>query len=180
MPATLERKVSLTCHPASAPGAVRAIDVLVRRGGGGRLSLRYGVVCDRRAVRIPAALAPRRADRLWQHTCFEAFLAPGRESGYTELNFAPSGEWAAYRFAGYRAGMSLDGALPAPTVTFAANRAGFELEAAIEPLPSSPEESVRLALAAVIEQADGLAYWALRHPPGKPDFHHPESFALEI
>ena len=34
---------------------------------------------------------------------------------------------------------------------------------------------------AVIEENDGrLSYWALRHAPGKPDFHHPEAFALEL
>jgi hypothetical protein len=38
-----------------------------------------------------------------------------------------------------------------------------------------------LGLSAVIEDLDGvLSYWALRHPPGKPDFHHPDTFALEI
>jgi hypothetical protein len=25
-----------------------------------------------------------------------------------------------------------------------------------------------------------LCYWALEHPAGSPDFHHPDSFALEI
>ena len=39
----------------------------------------------------------------------------------------------------------------------------------------------RIALAAVIEDENGgLSYWALRHPPGKPDFHHPNGFALEV
>jgi hypothetical protein len=33
----------------------------------------------------------------------------------------------------------------------------------------------------VIEEGDGvLSYWALRHPAARPDFHHPEGFALEI
>lgn len=37
------------------------------------------------------------------------------------------------------------------------------------------------AISAVIEEADGTkSYWALRHPPGKPDFHHPDCFALEL
>jgi hypothetical protein len=36
-------------------------------------------------------------------------------------------------------------------------------------------------LAAVIEDENGgLSYWALRHPPGKPDFHHPNAFAMTI
>jgi hypothetical protein len=33
----------------------------------------------------------------------------------------------------------------------------------------------------VIEENDGmLSYWSLKHPPGNPDFHHPDSFALEL
>ena len=30
------------------------------------------------------------------------------------------------------------------------------------------------------DEAGALSYWALRHPPGKPDFHHPAGFALEL
>ena len=26
----------------------------------------------------------------------------------------------------------------------------------------------------------GLSYWALNHPPGQPDFHHDDSFALRL
>ncbi len=41
--------------------------------------------------------------------------------------------------------------------------------------------SLELALSAVIEQRDGgLSYWALRHAPGQPDFHHPDGFALTL
>jgi hypothetical protein len=40
---------------------------------------------------------------------------------------------------------------------------------------------LRLGLSAVIEENDGtISYWALKHLPGKPDFHHPDSFALEL
>jgi hypothetical protein len=36
-------------------------------------------------------------------------------------------------------------------------------------------------LSALIEdQNGGKSYWALAHPPGKPDFHHADSFALEF
>ena len=42
-------------------------------------------------------------------------------------------------------------------------------------------ESPHLGLSAVIEGADGsLSYWALVHPPGKPDFHNADCFALEL
>jgi len=36
-------------------------------------------------------------------------------------------------------------------------------------------------LSAVIEEESGtLSYWALRHAPGRADFHHPDGFALEL
>ena len=47
-----------------------------------------------------------RADVLWQHTCFEAFVAPAGAPGYHEFNFSPSLDWAIYRFSAYREGMS--------------------------------------------------------------------------
>jgi hypothetical protein len=32
-----------------------------------------------------------------------------------------------------------------------------------------------------MEDAGGvLSYWALDHPAGKPDFHHPDAFALQL
>lgn len=38
-----------------------------------------------------------------------------------------------------------------------------------------------IAVSAVIEEADGAkSYWALAHPSDKPDFHHPDSFVLEL
>ncbi len=39
----------------------------------------------------------------------------------------------------------------------------------------------QVGLAAVIEDRRGrLSYWALAHPPGEPDFHHRDCFALEL
>src|SRR2546421_64445 len=41
--------------------------------------------------------------------------------------------------------------------------------------------ALHLALAAVIEDYRGaLSYWALDHPPGKPDFHHPDGFTIDL
>ncbi len=44
-----------------------------------------------------------------------------------------------------------------------------------------PDVCLSLGLSAVIEDRSGaLSYWALKHPPGKPDFHHADSFTLQI
>ena len=38
-----------------------------------------------------------------------------------------------------------------------------------------------IGLSVVLEEKRGAkSYWALAHPPGKPDFHHSDCFALQI
>jgi hypothetical protein len=55
----------------------------------------------------------------------------------------------------------------------------YTLQAALEFVGlSSP---LHLGLSAVLEATNGdKSYWALAHPPGKPDFHHADCFALEL
>lgn len=102
--------------------------------------------------------------------------------GYLELNFAPSQQWAAYVFDGYRSGMA-----DAPLTLFHSPRAirsdrAATLETEMLDMPGlSPTATWRLGLTAVIEHTSGdRSYWSARHPPGKPDFHHPDSFVLEL
>ncbi|MBS0504316.1 MAG: GIY-YIG nuclease family protein [Proteobacteria bacterium] len=141
-----------------------------------RLKLRFrltGLIND---LRVPTQAAPTRRDNLWQHTCFEAFVAFA-DGGYAEFNFSPSTEWAAYSFTGYRQGMqNLD--TDPPSIRVKKTDHLLELTAEI----TAPSHPIRLGLSAVIEETDGTkSYWALRHPPGdKPDFHHPDCFALEL
>ena len=58
---------------------------------------------------------------------------------------------------------------------------GGEALWALEGLIELPPGAEALALSAVIERVDGsISYWALRHPSDKPDFHHPDSFVLDL
>jgi hypothetical protein len=128
--------------------------------------------------------AGARVDALWKHTCFEAFVAPADVPGYHEFNFSPSGDWAIYRFSAYREGVSPAQIGQAPQISLHRGAAGVELKATVRleslaDLRDAPR--LKVALAAVIEDDNGrLSYWALRHAPGKPDFHHPNAFALEV
>ena len=145
--------VELQCHPTSRAQSARGIQAQVGWGQGGALALTFSLTGDVVRLRIPTPQPSRRADGLWQHTCFEAFIRHEGEPGYYEFNFAPSGAWAAYAFSRYR-----DGAPLAPLCA-----------------------RLQLALSAVIEDKQGvLSYWALTHPPGRPDFHHPDAFVLEL
>ena len=104
----------------------------------------------------------------------------GEGPEYREFNFSPSGEWAAYDFQSYRNGGVLENALsPGIVVRKATDK--LELAAKISQGHLPHDRPLRLGLSAVVEDADGiLSYWALRHPPGKPDFHHADAFDLQL
>lgn len=170
----------LLAHPASASAAVRRIAACAERVASDSLRLRYVLEADLRHVRIPPPIPDAgRADHLWAHTCFEAFVGFEDSPHYLELNFSPSGQWAAYRFQSYRQGMAPAALAEAPRLARRGGEQRIELEAEVK--LSAPSRRLRIALSTVVEDREGrLSYWAVRHPAGKPDFHHPESFAFAL
>jgi hypothetical protein len=174
---------ALARHPDSPCPAPIRIDVEAGRSGS-RLSLDFRVGGDNRGLLLPDPAAPGFRDSLWQHSCLEAFIRPVQGDFYCELNLSPSGEWAAYAFDSYREGMRPVASLPALAIAVARSASSIELNAqvnlsGIKALASGG--SWRLGLSAVIEDVHGnKSYWALAHPPGAPDFHHKDCFALEL
>ena len=170
-------RLPLIPHPTSRHDGL-TLEVEARRQGG-RLSLDYALSGPVEAVLWPQQAARVRADDLWRATCFEAFAAT--PDGYVEYNLSPSGAWAAYRFDGYREGMR-DLEMLAPFIVTRSAPGQFVLTADV----TLSEDAVGAAglktgLAAVIRGMDGaIGYWALAHPSDKPDFHHPDSFALDL
>lgn len=170
-------------HPSTPSAAVRSIEVAIGAAGPAALSLRYTVHGDIAGLRIPPPATPARADGLWRQTCCEVFLRRRGQPGYAEWNLAPSGAWAAYRFAAYRSGMAPlpDAAIPRITVHAGDEVLAVAVTVGLEPPLAADVEPVDLALSAVMEDGDGrLSYWALRHGPGQPDFHDAGSFALAL
>ncbi len=176
-------RLALEPHPDAAAPSLR-IEAEASRPAPGFLELRFIVAGDVGIVRLPPAATFRRADGLWRHTCFEAFVRAPGEAGYLELNFAPSGSWAAYRFSDYRAGMIAAEEVGPPALAFASEDARFDLSASVHLEPALGllvDLPWQIGLAAVIEDRDGrVSHWALRHPPGAPDFHHQHCFAAEL
>lgn len=177
----------LLVHPDSSAGPVRVLSASAGYGTDGALELGWRLEGDPGQLRLPGAAAPTRATNLWEHTCFEAFIADPHSTGYVELNFSSSGAWAVYGFRGYR-----DGGTPLPLRhdPVASWRheadalildARFRMDGLPGPPGPRPRIALRLAMAAVIEDAQGvLSWWALRHPAGKPDFHHADGFVLDV
>jgi hypothetical protein len=177
--------VALTPFPGMPhPDIGIAVDVTL---SGGILELGYRITGDIGSLVLPVSEPPEQGDRLWEHSCFEAFLQAHGGAGYIEVNVAPSRRWAIYRFDSYRQGMRVD--MPALPRIFdmAPEGRGLNLpreqgrELWVRLIPEPLDTPFRLGLSAVIEAVDGSkSYWALAHPPEKPDFHHPDCFVLEL
>jgi len=180
---TVEHWIDLKCHPLTRPEKVRGIQVLVRRSASAELQMTFRLDGDIPRIRVPSPGAPRIATQLWQHTCFEAFIAVEGQPAYHEFNFAPSGEWAIYAFRGYRDGGPLADEMMRPHIAVRSTGSQLELNGLVRLDGLSaihPRASLRVGLSAVIEASDGLSYWALRHRADKPDFHDADGFALQL
>ena len=172
---------ALHCHPANPCAAVRTIAASASLTEEGTLALGYCLRGNLDGIRIPEPMPPAAADKLWQHTCFEAFVATADNLEYREFNFSPSGCWANYRFTGYRE-RDLSFALPvAPHLTFRRLPDGLQLDASL-PRELLPQGAIlSIGLSAVIEVSDGgTSYWALAHCAAHADFHLRQSFTLTL
>ena len=130
----------------------------------------------------PVRYASRGTD-LWRTTCFEAFVGLADSGEYLEINFAPSTAWEVYQFTSYRErGDVLP--FPAPVLDIELGDGRMEVVVTAD-MAETPYMAVgtpwRVGLSAIIEAKDGSkSYWALAHPPGKPDFHNRDCFTARL
>ena len=178
---TPAKALPLRPHPASSLPEEYCIEADVEYGSG-LLRVHYRLIAPPNSFCISSNTdSPKRRDGLWQHTCFELFIADADSTSYTELNFSPSGDWAAYRFTGYRTISDATPDCPPPGITTEFTNDGLSLSATIAPeiLPSSA--NWQIGLSCVLEHADGkLSYWAFPHPAPRPDFHQRAGFTLSF
>jgi len=178
---------NLLCHPQRAATTVRAVQATAARTRDGGLVFSYQISGDIARLRIPEPRAGSRSDGLWQHICCEAFIAVALDSAYRELNFSPSGQWAAYAFSGYRQLQETHAAKTAPHIDASVSAGHLHLTAAVAAdllPPGAAMTTLQIGLAAVIETADTVtgmcSHWALRHADGAADFHRRETFILDL
>ena len=173
-------RLALKLHPDSTSAAASSVEVEIVRPQESVLLLLYVVIGKTSGLRLPSIVTPARADELWRHTCFEAFIGVPPRIGYYEFNFSPSTQWAAYRFSDYRAGMAAFEIGP-PKIEVNSTAENYMLRASLGLKQLDLAHGARLGLSAVIEETDGnKSYWALAHAPGKPDFHRADCFTYEL
>ncbi|MDP2416265.1 DOMON-like domain-containing protein [Rhodoferax sp.] len=187
--------VHLVCHPATPCAQELQLTVSLALAGAvtghdeasAGLLLRYQLTGDVAALKVPTPTLPAAADGLWQHTCFEAFVAVAGEAAYREFNFSPSGQWAAYRFGSERVRDNAAEASQSPVeplieISLEPHALVLQVWLAHSALPfPQAGETLQLGLSAVVEDHLGqLRYWALTHPAAQPDFHHRGGLALPL
>ena len=175
-------------HPATPANFVRNLEARVFWSPDPHsLNLHYCLRGDISRLRIPTQQPGRASSNLWEHTCFEAFIALPESTAYREFNFSPSGQWASYAFSDYRHPVADVKGLSQPAITTYQSEGRIELKAAL-PIdmipPHAPLRGLRVGLSAVIESADtqdgAHSYWALRHFGPRPDFHLRDSFTIPL
>jgi hypothetical protein len=169
-----------------APLGLQLVGQLVRRGD--QLGIAYQLMDPLTAVVLPAPStmgSSRRLDGLWEHTCFELFLAAEGMEPYWELNLAPNGDWNLYRLDDYRQGLDPVSDRDALPFDVRATEQGLELELSLQ-LPEElalacRQRALQLGVTAVMEHPEGdLTYWALAHGGAEADFHRREDFLLRL
>ena len=149
-----------------------------------RHACNYTLSGDLDRIRWPERVSnPGRHGRLWEDTCFEMFLTHAADQSYTELNFAPNGNWNAYHFSGYRQGMKESDSIDNVTIeSILTSKDTRRLEITFSGHHSrSVDNPVCVGVAAIVKNTQGhAAYFALNHPTTRPDFHRRENFSLEL
>ena len=165
------------------------IDVTILRKGS-VLSLFYRLEGDVSKVVVPPVVQqPGRRDHLWEQTCFEFFLSeqrvPTKESPYWEFNLSPTGDWNVFFLQPYRYRLKQESALTGLPITVQTSSTTLRLATSVDLSHLiDPLKPLRLGSSAVIilreEEALRETFWSITHPDLQPDFHHPDSFAVEL
>lgn len=123
----------------------------------------------------PSQNSDERTYELWRSTCLEFFVKKINTDEYLEFNFCPSGRWDIYHFDSYRSPSSPRRIeLKAPIIKQSATTLVVEIE-----IPWQHSE-VLINPTAVIEDANGIHYFAYKHASAKPDFHAVETLTLKL
>lgn len=172
---------ALTPHASTPCALVERLEASASRTAD-TLVLEFKLVGDIAGLRIPPRRTLSRADDLWRHTCFEAFVAPIGGERYCEINLSPSHQWAIYAFDRYRDGMKSPQDASAQTLIVGDGPGYLSLSARVALHDRElAAQDWQVSLCAVIEDAQGtMSYWALTHPREKADFHDRAGYVLPL
>ena len=171
------REFQLWAHPARQALNVATISAEITRLSTTTVDVQFRVEAPRDAISLPNGTGQRR-NGLWKATCFELFMAEPLTPAYREFNFSPGGDWAAYHFDAYRAGMRNEELLAPPAITTDFDGRCLILSAVLS-LGHLDDDSMLNFAAVIDENGFGQSLWATSHAE-QPDFHARHCFAEKL
>lgn len=125
---------------------------------------------------------PTRQNNLWEHTCFEFFIGLKDSTKYWEFNLSPTGDWNVFRFSNYRQCRSEEVAFESLPLNVLQQADSLQLQSEVDLNQIiSPEQSLAVGVTTVIrDRKQQLSYWALIHRAKEADFHHRDSFMINL
>jgi hypothetical protein len=152
-----------------------------------QLAITYELTGDLQQVQMPDIKGNgARCDRLWEQTCFEFFLAAGwarsPQLPYWEFNLSPAGDWNVFSLSSCRQGLQAEAAIATLPFTVYTSPDKLQLSISVELTHLiDPGQPLRLGIAAVLVLKGGeQMFWAIAHCGPEPDFHHADSFVIEL
>lgn len=173
----------LRLHSSETRSPKHRVSAAARSLGHRDLELTFEIENSKNVLWPELNLAEQKAERkdgLWRSTCLELFIG-GSLTNYSEWNFSPNGNWAAYSFSDYRVGMK-ETVVQAPVVHESTSDLRRKYSILLR-LPERPPTSfLNYSLTAVVLEKDELTpfCWAIQHSGSKPDFHLRDSFVLKM
>ena len=147
-----------------------------------RLKITYRLAGTSQLIIPEATDKPTRQYDLWEHTCFEFFLRLKNSTKYWEFNLSSAGHWNVFRFPDYRQDIAEEMAfasLPFEVIQ-QADLLQLDLEVNLDKIIAG-DRKLEVAITTVVEDKAGqLSYWALTHPGTEADFHHRDSFIIDL
>jgi hypothetical protein len=147
------------------------------------LTITYTLAGPLRGLVIaPPADKPARQWVLWEHTCFEFFVARHNAASYWEGNLSPAGHWNMFRLSGYRQGIQEESAFQELPFKVQRQPESLVLTVNVDLTAIVPgDQSLEVGVSAVLQPRDGgLSFWALAHQAHEPDFHNRRGFVIKI
>ena len=172
---------SLIPFDRSTAPAIAVKGFIVRQGD--RLRVNYQLVGDLSQILIPnPQQLPTRQYDLWEHTCFELFLRLKNTTKYWEFNLSPARHWNIFKFADYRQNIAEEMAIKSLPFEIFQTSELLEINLNLDlSVIIDSEQDLDVAITTVVENKEReLSYWALIHPATKADFHHQDSFILNL
>lgn len=150
---------------------------------GDQLAIAYRLSGHLDQVVIPSpSLSPTRQYDLWAATCLECFLSLPHQPHYWELNISPTGDWNVFHLDAYRQNLQETQAVTALPFQVQSATSTFTLTLRFDLTQIvSAGQPLQAGICAVIQSSQhSLSYWALTHCGPQADFHHRDSFILQI